>query len=374
MENPQQKLGSFLSPWFKSIENPALAQQKTLKKLLEIYSKSEYGRQKKCETITTLAEYQHAFPIMTYGDFQPYFERLKQGDYHVLLPESPIAWAMTRGTTGKSKFIPVTQKDLDERAITSPRGLLTFVYKHNRFDILKGYCLNLNFPSILGSFKTDDSKEIPYGYSSGLYAKLNADRTKILLVPTQQEIDEIGGGLTTEQWHKRFNLAYEKGKDKNVAMMIGVTQIMLQFGKYLKKKLGKYPKQIWDIKLLGCTSVDGIQTKYRPSLRGLYGDVIINEIYGATEGIFAQQLDQKSYVVPNFDVHLFEVEVKGQIKLLHQMKRGEIGNLIVSTHLLPRYRIGDVVKSYDGNYYRCIGREATFSRWSYEIERIFGYA
>jgi len=374
MENPKQKLYSFLSPWFKVIENPEQAQQATLGKLLEIYAQSEYGHQRKCETIRTLSKFQDAFPIMTHRDFQPYFERVKQGEYSVLLPDLPIAWAMTRGTTGQSKYIPVTQKDLEERAITSPRGLLTCVYKHNRFDILKGYCLNLNFPSVLGYFQTDDGTQIPYGYSSGLYARLNADRTNILLVPTQEEIDDIGGGLSTEQWHRRFDLAYEKARDKHVTMMIGVTQIMLQFGKYLKQKIGKYPKQIWDTKLLGCTSIAGIQTRYRPALTGLFGDVIINEIYGATEGIFAQQFDEKPFVVPNYDFHLYEVEVKGELKLLHQMSRGEIGNLIVSTQLLQRYRIGDVIKCFGGTYYRCIGREATFSRLRYEIGRVFGYA
>jgi len=36
--------------------------------------------------------------------------------------------------------------------------------------------------------------------------------------------------------------------------------------------------------------------------------VVIREIYGATEGIFGQQLDEKRAWVPNYDLFFFENE------------------------------------------------------------------
>ena len=47
-----------------------------------------------------------------------------------------------------------------------------------------------------------------------------------------------------------------------------------------------------------------------------HGDVAIVEMYGATEGLFAQQLDEKPYVVPNYDTFFFEVETRRRVKEL----------------------------------------------------------
>jgi hypothetical protein len=114
-------------------------------------------------------------------------------------------------------------------------------------------------------------------------------------------------------------------------------------------------------------STPGINTLHQPALNALYGPAAIREIYGATEGIFGQQRDEKRAWVPNYDLFFFEVQLwpeRGQransgIKMLHQMRPGEMGGLVVSTPTLPRYRIGDLVLAFSAPYYRCIGRE----RW-----------
>ena len=45
--------------------------------------------------------------------------------------------------------------------------------------------------------------------------------------------------------------------------------------------------------------------------------------------------------------------------MLHEMRPGEMGGLVVSTPILPRYRIGDLIRAFEAPYFRCIGRE----RW-----------
>ena len=72
-----------------------------------------------------------------------------QGDFKVLLPELPFEWAMTRGTTDESKVVPVTKTDLEQRMVCSPRALLNYAHRTKSYDTLKGYDLNLNFPSII---------------------------------------------------------------------------------------------------------------------------------------------------------------------------------------------------------------------------------
>ena len=56
-----------------------------------------------------------------------------------------------------------------------------------------------------------------------------------------------------------------------------------RFARYLRKKHKIYPKDLWKTQIVTLGSVPGINTRYRPVLRALYGDVAIREIYGATE-------------------------------------------------------------------------------------------
>ena len=54
-----------------------------------------------------------------------------------------------------------------------------------------------------------------------------------------------------------------------------------------------YPKDLWKTQIMTLGSVAGINTKYQPALNAMYGPAAIREIYGATEGMFGQQLDEK---------------------------------------------------------------------------------
>ena len=122
--------------------------------------------------------------------------------------------------------------------------------------------------------------------------------------------------------------------------------------------------------VLVATAMPGIHTKYAPALRALYGDVAVVEMYGATEGIFAQQLDEQPFVVPNYDACLLEVETRRGMVMLHDMRRGERGSLVVSTPILPRYRMGDVVMCYGHPYYRCLAREQGFQPIRFGLESL----
>jgi hypothetical protein len=88
----------------------------------------------------------------------------------------------------------------------------------------------------------------------------------------------------------------------------------------------------------------------------VYGDASVVEVYGATEGVFAQQLDDQPFVTPNFDTYLFEVRAGSKVKMLHEMRPGQLGSLVISSSLFPRYEIGDIVECHGGHHYRIIGR------------------
>lgn len=357
-------VASLLKPWQASLADPAGAQERVLCNLLGIYAQTEYGRAHHAERIATTAEYGSAFPVATYDDYQPLLQRVMAGESSLLLNEEPVGWAITRGTTRQTtKFIPMTPTDLRMR-VSAGRAVLNYAVSSGHFDVFAGVNLNLNFPSVVGTLQAG-TRQVEYGYSSGIYTRYVSTHTPVRSVPSQDEIDALGGGKTVRDWHARFELAYEKCKDQNVTLVGGVAPTAIDFGRYLRKTHGHYPKAQWKTQVMTLGSVPGINTRLEPALRALYGPVAIREIYGATEGMFGQQMDEKRAWAPNYDLFYFEVETRQGIKPLHSLRPGEIGSLVVSTPVLPRYKIGDLILAFQPPYFRCIGRDEPWSRLRY---------
>ncbi len=370
--DPPAMLAALLQPWHDAGNDPAKAQQEVLQRLLEGYAQTEYGAQHRASEIEAIEDYRHAFPIVTYEDYQPLIQRVMAGEVGLLLTEEPIGWAITRGTTkGEPKFIPMTPTDLRMR-ISAGRAVMNYVADNDRYDLFAGVNLNLNFPSVVGMMRVGD-REVEYGYSSGIYTKYVSAFTPIRSAPTQEEIDALGGGKTTRDWEARFELAYEKCEGENVTLVGGVAPTAILFARYLRQEHRLYPKDLWQTQIMTLGSVPGINTRYQPALEALYGPVVIREIYGTTEGMFGQQRDERRAWVPNYDLYFFEVETRSGIKMLHEMRPGQLGSLVVSTPILARYRIGDRILALQPPYFRCIGRDRWFTPLRYAWDELMTF-
>lgn len=367
-----QLVQGMLKPWHDSLIDPLKAQEGVLNRLLKDYAQTEYGNQYRASHVSSISDYRNAFPSVDYETFKPLIMRVMKGEIGLLLCEHPVGWAITRGTTQKeSKFIPMTPTDLKLR-VCAGRAMMNYVACSGRFDLFKGVNLNLNFPSRVGTINVGE-RELEYGYSSGIYTRFVSEATPIHSVPTQQEIDSLGGGKTTQDWNNRFELAYQKCKNQNVSLVGGVCPTAIKFAQYIRREHKAYPKDLWKTQIMTLGSVAGINTRYQASLHALYGPAVIREIYGATEGMFGQQLDDQRAWVPNYDLFLFEVATPTGIKMLHEMKPGEMGDLIVSTPILPRYRIGDMILAFRPPYFRCIGREKWWTPLQYYWDELMTF-
>jgi hypothetical protein len=360
-----QMLKGFVQPWQESLADPAAAQQRVLHNLLKAYSATEYGAGYGASQIQTLADFQQAFPVMTYDNYKPLIQQVMAGNTRLLLNEDPAGWAITRGTTSdEPKFIPMTPTDIKMR-ISAARAMIMYALSSRHFEIFQGVNLNLNFPSVVGKIRVGE-KELEYGYSSGIYVKYVSKSTPIRSLPVQEDIDTLGGGKTIRDWEARFELSYQKCKEQNVTMVGGVAPVAIQFGRYLEKKHKVFPKDVWPgLQILTLGSMPGINTSLEPALKAYYGEAAIREIYGATEGMFGQQIDDKRAWVPNFDLFLLEVQTGATIKPLHEMRPGETGSLIASTPILARYKIGDCIRAFRAPYFRCIGRARWWTNLAY---------
>jgi hypothetical protein len=363
-------LKPFIQPWYDSLDDPAKAQEKVFVDLLPKYSTTEYGKKHQASKLRNIAEYQTNFPIIDYAGLVTYFKQIKEANYLKFLFEPPECWVMTRGSTGKSKVLPATQTHLKQIFNCGARAIINYAIRKKSYDVFLGVILNLNFPSSVQKM-TYEGKEVTYGYSSGTYARLNPMFDRVSLLPRQEEIDALGNGIGRNDWEKRFELAYQMAKDQNVTATMGVTPVILAFARYLKNIHGKKPSDIWSPQALFCTSVRKIHYKYGPILKKYFGDVPIVEMYTATEGVFGQQIDDYPYITPNYDSYVFEVATAKGIKMLHELKRGEWGKLIVSSCMFPRYDIGDLVEAAGKNYYRIFGRNNSLTVVEHKLYRAF---
>ena len=317
-------LRPYVQPWYDSIEKPEKAQTQVLDDLVQKYATTEYGQSNNASQVNSISNYRDSFPIINYSGLIPYLIQVKERSYKAFLSEPPETWVMTRGSTGKSKVLPATQTHLKQIYSCGARGLINFAVRKKSYEVFMGVILNLNFPSTVHTMEVD-GKKVTYGYSSGTYARLNPMFDRVSLMPRQEEIDTLGSGVGRVDWEKRFDLVYQMAQNQNVTAAMGVTPVILSFARYVKRKYGKKPADIWNTQAIFCTSVPKIHFKYGPILKRYFGEVPIVEMYTATEGVFGQQLDDLPYITPNYDAYLFEVATGRERKDAARTKTGRMG-------------------------------------------------
>jgi hypothetical protein len=369
----ERSLGIFkplIGSWYDSLKNPQKSQEEALSGLLKEYAKTRYGKSHHASETEKIEDFRKNFPTMDYKELNPYLSEVMKGDYSAILPEPLTCWVMTRGSTGPAKVLPATKTHLEQILTCGSRALINHILRSKDFELLDGKVLNLNFPSNVHTVVMN-GQAMTYGYSSGTYARLIPALDKIGLLPRQEDIDALGSGIAKRDWEKRFELAYQQVLNENVTAAMGVTPVILSFARYVKRKHGKKPKELWKLRALLCTSVPKIQFRYAPKLKEYFGQVPVMEIYSATEGVFGQQLDELPYITPNYDKYLFEVRTGQGMRMLHELGRGEWGELIVSSCMFPRYSIGDMIEAAGKNYFRVFGRCNALTLLEHRLHRLF---
>jgi len=104
----RQRLRRFLSDANRCRE----IQHRTLLRKIARNASSRFGRDYGFAEIRTAADFRKRLPILTYEDHHPYIERVLEGDVTALFgPKTRILmFAMTSGTTGEPKRLPITEQ------------------------------------------------------------------------------------------------------------------------------------------------------------------------------------------------------------------------------------------------------------------------
>jgi hypothetical protein len=89
-------------------------QDELLARLIAQHAATGFGRDHQFLKLKSYDDFRSAVPVRTYEALRPYIDRVFQGQTSALLPpeESVLMFAMTSGTTGEPKHIPVTRRFL----------------------------------------------------------------------------------------------------------------------------------------------------------------------------------------------------------------------------------------------------------------------
>lgn len=87
-----------------------VVQEQFLRDLLQAHKNTELGRKYGLKDIKTIEQFRQQIPVLPFSGYEPYTERIAQGEKNVLTPDPVVYLNTTSGSTGNQKLIPVTRR------------------------------------------------------------------------------------------------------------------------------------------------------------------------------------------------------------------------------------------------------------------------
>ncbi len=145
----------------RATRDPDAVQLRLLRRILNANAETAFGRGHGFASISGLTEYRDAVQVGDYEAVRPWVERIMAGEPRVLTRDDPYLFAMTSGTAGQPKLIPVTTATSKFVSALSRLWLYRSTVDHP--GVLDQKALIIVSPAIEGY--TDSG--IPYGSASG---------------------------------------------------------------------------------------------------------------------------------------------------------------------------------------------------------------
>jgi len=105
----------------------AEVQERFLLNLLQAHRNTEFGRKYQLGEIKTVDRFRERVPILPYCSYEPYLERIAEGEQNILTADPVVYLTLTSGSTGKKKMIPTTRRsqNITRQATLTSMGFLT---------------------------------------------------------------------------------------------------------------------------------------------------------------------------------------------------------------------------------------------------------
>jgi hypothetical protein len=96
----------------KWMDDPDTEQRRLLLDLTRTAARTRFGRDHDFGGIRSVADFQARVPLRTFAELEPYWRRLRSGEADVTWPGRIPLYAITSGSTGSAKLVPVSASGL----------------------------------------------------------------------------------------------------------------------------------------------------------------------------------------------------------------------------------------------------------------------
>ena len=342
------------------LKYPNEVQEELLMQLIQSSKNTVLGKEYDYASINSYVKFAERIPISTYEDLQPLIERTRKGEQNVFW-EEPIKWfAKSSGTTNaKSKFIPVSNKALEDCHYKGSKDLLCLYLNNNEdSELFLGKSLRLG-----GSSQIYEDNDTFFG-----------DLSAILIenMPIWAEFSSTPSSKISlmSEWEIKIAAIINETKNENVTSFAGVPSWMLVLMNKMLEETGKGNLlEIWpnlEVYFHGGVNFEPYREQYKKIIPKK--DFKYYEIYNASEGFFAiQDLNDSNDLLLMLDYGIFyefiPMDTFGTpnqkvIRLADVELFKNYAVVITTNSGLWRYLIGDTVRftSLDPYRIRVTGR------------------
>jgi len=322
-------------------------QNKILNKFIRYAAETEFGKRHNFSSIKSYHEYKQAVGLTTFKDYDVYREPMKRGVPNLTWPGSANKFAISAGTTGKPKDIPINDDRERSDKLFLRRVALSYLSKNP--NIFRLFGKQLSLPGTIE--KDPDYPGVIFGEISGHLALMAPPiLSRIQVIPPEESV--------WMNFKDKLEIAVEKGTKADLRVITALPSVMLRYFQLALEHTGKdNVGDIWpNLKVL----VAGGEPlpSYRKHLETLSEGMNLHfiENYGASEGYFAFNTDQNrtdmklvvdSNVfyewIPNPSQNRDELSKQPTIPTWDIEEGKPYGMVVTSNSGLWRYLLNDVV-------------------------------
>lgn len=158
---------SIWKPFVRATVHPKAIQEALLESLIRQARETRFGKDHGFGNIQSYSDFTRCVPVQDYESLRPYIEAQEAGEHAALTVEPPFMYAVTSGTTGEPKYIPVLGSTLQQ--YKEGQQLFSLMMYQTCPDAFEGKAFGVASPAVEGHRPSG----IPYGSVSGhLYASM----------------------------------------------------------------------------------------------------------------------------------------------------------------------------------------------------------
>ncbi len=249
-------------------------QEEQLFILIRAAKQTQFGQQYQFTDLQRYEDFQQQVPISFYDDIRPQIEQLKKGARDLLWPGSINKFAVSAGTSGTGKHLPLSTERLD--ADRHFMRKVTRSYLSQRPNIFRLWGNHISLPGTLEHHKSFDIGEI---------SAFTAKQRPWWLAPFQLiATDE----LIRMPFGQKIDTVVSRAADSDVRVISAASSWLLTiFQRILQETGADSIAEVWPkLALLVCGGVK--LDNYRAHLQKLIQKPVdFLETYGASEGYFS---------------------------------------------------------------------------------------